>query len=194
MENKIILSNNISHDILSRDNYLQYKNLVNNFHSRFDRFTKVLNNIYKEISDDPSYDNKIYNVSTLLILNDASEEIMAYCSFCCSSVKSSVGTVIPAIEITTFALNEKYCGNVYIDIIDDKVKCSDYLLEACMGYFKSIQQEYIYACLIHLHSESNNKVQNFYIRNGFRKSNSYYKYLYDAGNNPEMYFFRLLDD
>lgn len=62
MGNKIISSNNISHDILSRDNYLQYKDLVYNFHSRFDRFTKVLNNTYKEISDSPSYDKRIYNV------------------------------------------------------------------------------------------------------------------------------------
>lgn len=194
MVNNVLLCSDISYDILTRYNYPNYEKIIKNFHTYPVRYEEILHNTFKELNIKDSYENRVYNNTTLLLFNDVKEDLMAYCSFCCSNVKSSDKRVYPAVEITTFALNKKYSGNVNVDLGDRKVKCSDYSLELCMSYFKTVQQNYIYACLVHLHSDTNTSVQNFYERNGFKRSNSYFKYLYDYGNNPEMYFFRTLDD
>ena len=190
---KIVMKNSLFGDFLTDDTLSKYEPLINLFEAKVDRYTIVLKNNYNEIFNHTIFSEKEYNNTVMLLLDNSNNCVVAYCAFNCSNVKSSKGKLFPAIEIVTFAMNKDYCGETYVDDGNNYVKCSDYALEFYINYFKFVQKNYIYACIIRLHSDSNSHVREFYERNHFFQSPLGYNWLRREGESKEMYFFRFLD-
>ena len=154
-----------------------YENMIENFDCGHKRYNAVLRR-YKSLP-----------ITTALLYLHESLELIAYCNYCCSSLK--VGKdVFPAVEIKTFSVSKKFQKNSQNDKtkyhIND-LNCSDYALRYFIRRIKELTSQ-MHASYIVLFSDSSNKVISFYKENGFCSVDNKYKFLMSEGNeNREQY-------
>ena len=115
---------------------------------------------------------------TYLFVDDASKDIIAFCSICCSGIllKDSDGKVrtftnIPSVEIDFFAVDEKY-SKMPLDKDSTRYETlSRALFGLLIKYIENITRNYVGATHISLYSVP--QAINFYKRSGFVEFDSY---------------------
>lgn len=111
------------------------------------------------------------NVTTFLFVNQQSNDIIAFCSLCCSSIQKHENKnvdVYPAVEIKLFGVSKGY-QHTYFDIGTSQYKYSNYLFKYCINYISNDIRKSIYAKYIILHAIP--RAVNFYKDLGFELLN-----------------------
>lgn len=156
---------------LNKDNTDKYAEQINKFVAKRERYTKVLKETYKELASDNILsdidEHKQYRNTTILLINQTTNDIICFCSYNCSHVRLNAEYLLPAIEIETFAMHKDYSGFMYVKDGMRLYRCSDYAIQFCINRFELIKKEHIYASLVRVHSDTNSNVVNFYKRNNF---------------------------
>ena len=155
---------------LSPENISSYQNMISDYKCAN---TSINNAIADRIAlmstkAQNEYDNR--DTVFLFVLKDSTGntvDIMGYTMFCAASVKNGK-VVIPAAEIKTFSVSEKYSKKfASVELKDgNQLTCARYILEYLMNHFDHLSKS-IGITHVVLESASHDSVRHFYETNGF---------------------------
>ena len=150
-------TSDVSYELLTEENKEYFRDKIEAYNSGISRYNEVLK------KNSPRRD-----VTTFLFIDTRNGQIIGYLAYCCSLL--SVGRDIhPAIEIKTFAVDEKYRHNARIiqKLDDTEHKCTSFIFSIGIELLTCIGNTILSADYIFLKSENHPKVKNFYRDNDF---------------------------
>jgi hypothetical protein len=133
------------------------------------------------------------DVTTLLFVDKKDQTIIAYCSFCCSSIKVGDSQVVPAIEIKSFAVDKNYQDLILEDMPGKHGLCAAYIFAFCVKHLRELSAEHIYARYIILYAQPLGRVKRFYIMNSFSEFKAGFNTFRIAGESNRDGFSMYLD-
>jgi len=170
--------NDITYDLYSVKNQEEYFDRIQQFDCTIPGGRgSGLNSALKNALDN--------DVTTIIFIDKSSidEKIIGFCSYCCGSVVVA-GDVFPAIEIRSFATDNRY-QKLYLDSLDKT--CSMFIIEYCIAYLKNISYNHIFARYILLYSEKCDGLLTFYRKANFDSFTADCRSLRSRGENNDIY-------
>ena len=127
---------------------------------KFDCGKKAINDCLREA-------DKI-EATTMLFFNDSNEDLIGYCSYCCSSIRIHEGEFAecyPAMEIKLYGISEEYQGCKILLQNNKQQSLSVFVFRYILNRLKTISQKHIFANYIILYALPD--VVGFYEKNQF---------------------------
>lgn len=108
-----------------------------------------------------------FDATTILFFNYSNNELIGYCSYCCSSIricKESIAECYPAMEIKLFGISQKYQGSKFL-FEDRHESVSIFIFKYILSRLKFISDNHIFSSYIILYALP--EVTGFYEKNQF---------------------------
>lgn len=155
------------------------KEVINNF----DCGSSGAGFCFKSFFSDPEGALQLHkegSATTSVIVDEINESVVGYYTLKCSSLLwehddehtgELVQDLIPAIELSCFAIDVRYQGEVFEEFESEKMKYSEFVMDYVMDAVVSISQCYAGVSVIILYSLKDDKVMKFYKTQGFKELN-----------------------